>query len=93
MEIFLLASVLELNPLDHVQLRGSRLGTATEGRSHMLKSYGRVQSRRAETRLEDEARTLPGGQIYLKKAEVLLPVWSFLLHLLVTLLTRGCACS
>lgn len=68
MEIFLLASVLELNPLDHVQLRGSRLCTATEGRSHMLKSYGRVQSLRTETRPEDEARTLSGAHVCLQES-------------------------
>lgn len=68
MEIFLLASVLELNPLDHIQLRGSRLCTATEGRSHMLKSYGRAQSLREETRAEDEPMTLPGAHICLQKS-------------------------
>lgn len=68
MEIFLLASVLELNPLDRIQLRGSRLCTATEGRSHMLKSYGRVKSLRAETRPEDEPRTVSGACICLRKS-------------------------
>lgn len=91
MEIFLLASVLELNPLDHVQLRGSRLCTATVGKSHMLQLYGRTQSLRAETRLEDEPGTLPGAHIVGKRAEVLLPAWSF--HLLATLPIYGCACS